>query len=133
MSDLPPASRPKSVFWAGVLFWVLSLCTFGTHIGLARKGVADIQSYLFAGVVLMAALLAVLRPRARTTFYVGVLALTLTVIRGAFTARTQYLLRTEFPNILPQVIFSSVLAAAVAWLTYRFALGPASRRYFDLQ
>jgi hypothetical protein len=127
------AKRPSSVVWAGVLFWLMSLATFLVHIVMSQRGVVDLPSFVFAGLLLLAALLWLLSPRSRLTFYVGAASLVICVIRGVLTARTEYYLRAQFPSIMPQVIGSLVLSLLIAWLAYRFVFGAPSRRYFQLQ
>ena len=111
----------------------MSAIIFIVHIALSQRGVVDVPSFVFAGLLLCAALLLLLSPRSRLTFYVGSASLVLCVIRGFLTARTQYYLRTQFPSIMPQVVGSVLFSLLIAWLAYRFIFGAPSRSYFQLQ
>jgi hypothetical protein len=111
----------------------MSLATFAMHINFSLRGIVDVSSFLYAGLMLCAAFLWLLSPRARTTYYTGAAALVLTVVRGFLTARTQYLLRHQFPNILDQVIITILLSLLLAWLAFRFVFGSASRSYFQFE
>ncbi len=115
--------RPGSVFWSGVLFWAMSLGVLATHSYLATKEAADIWSFVFAGLLLFAALLWWLSPRSLLTFYAGAASLVIFVIRGVLTAHTQYQLRTQFPDIVPQAIGSLAVSLLVAWVAFRFIFG----------
>jgi hypothetical protein len=111
----------------------MSVGTFALHLVLSLRGVVDVPSLIFAGLVLFAAILWLLSPRSRLTFYVGSASLLLCVIRGFLTARTQFHLRAQFPSIMPQVFGSLLLSLLLAWLAYRFVFGRPSRTYFQLQ
>lgn len=125
--------RPKSVFWAGILFWVMSLGILSMHTYFATQGIVEIHAFVTAALLLSAALLWLIRPAQRVTFYFGASSLIVAVIWGALTARTQYLLRAQFPNILSDVAFTLCFTAVVTWLTYRYIFGHPSRSYFQRQ
>src|SRR5262249_16675592 len=115
--------RPKSVLWAGILFWFLSLGILAMHIYFLSIGIIIVRAFATAALLLGAAFLWLVRPGRRATFYVGAAALLASVVWGALTVRTQYLLRTQYPQMLPQVAGSALFTAALAWLAYRYIFG----------
>jgi hypothetical protein len=132
-SQTDSIKRPSSVFWAGILFWFLSLGIFAMHIYFASIGTVVVSAFVTAPLLLVAAFLWLIRPRWRVTFYIGAVSLIALVVWGAITARTQYLLRAQFPQVLPQVVGSALFTVAIAWLAYRYLFGLPSRSYFQLQ
>ena len=127
----PPANkRPSSVFWAGIFFWLAPLPILAFHLVMVRRGIVDPSSFFYAGLLLGAALSWSFHPRTGTAFYLGGFALVATVVRGALTARAQYLLRAQFPDIIPQVVGSVSFAVLFAWLAGRYIFGLPSRQYF---
>jgi len=124
--------RPWSVIIAVFLFWVMGLSILDMHIFMTAMGIYVLLEYAVVALLLSAALLDFVYPRKRITYYSGAMALTVSVVRGLFTALTQYQLRIYFPNILGSVFFSLCISSALAWLSYRYICGTPSRRYFQI-
>ena len=122
--------RPPSIGWAGFLFWLLSLGTLVLQLIFVSRGIVDIWSFLFAGLLLVAALLWLLIPRAYITFCVGSFSLLMCVLRCVMVAHTQYMMHEQY--VMMDSISTLGFSLLIAALAYRYIFGASSRRYFDL-
>jgi hypothetical protein len=128
---MPDIKRPPSIRWAGFLFWLFSLGTLVLHVIYALRGVVDIWSFLFAGLLLVAAFLWLLIPRAYITFCIGSFSLLMCVLRSVLVARTQYMMHEQYPDLLVQSLWSLGFSFVIAGLAYRYIFGVPARKYFD--
>ena len=113
--------RPRPVAVTRILFWIyaIGVLLFQAVYTIPRIGVVDYFS-IAVGVLVLVAAIRLSKPiRNQTTFVLALIAVLLIIGRGILTARTQYNLRGEFPDIHSQivgtVIFSVAIIALAIW------------------
>ena len=133
MSDPANYRRPSSVLVAQLLFWLGGSLILAVQMNLGmKKGILDWPSYATAAVLLFAGFLGIARCRAAVTYYVGGIAMIVLTVRAGFTAWTFVQLQhhnSQLPQVAPAV---GIIAILLAWLTFVYLFGKASRAYFSM-
>ena len=114
--------RPRPVAVTRILFWIyaIGVLLFQAVYTIPRVGVVDYFSIAVGALVLVAAIRLSKPIRNQTTFLLSLLALLLIIARGILTVRTQFDLRSEFPEIQSSIIGSMIFSVAIIALAIWF-------------
>lgn len=129
-----PARRPASHKWALVVYVLVA----GTNIWLNTIGYYDLLGIVVTVAGIAAFFAALFAPRASYTYTIGIIALSLVVLRSAESLWYNVvnfqagLTRAPVPIALASIGFVGIAVCLLFFLLRRYTFGAASRQYYGL-